>query len=93
MISKKEKIKYTDKYPKTFIQVFEKWCVACGLCMRRCENRVFVPNEKGIPRITKPTECSACYDCVTVCPGFAITLVTKKAKPLYQLCQKLGGRF
>jgi NAD-dependent dihydropyrimidine dehydrogenase PreA subunit len=45
-------------------------------------------NEYGYPEVRKPIECEACNICVLVCPGFALSLVEKKAKSLLQI---LGG--
>jgi 2-oxoglutarate ferredoxin oxidoreductase subunit delta len=93
MLSRKTKKKYTEKkkqsnYSKVYLQIIDKWCIKCGVCVDLCPDKVLVLNAYGYPEVRKPIECEACNICVLVCPGFALSLVEKKAKSLLQI---LGG--
>ena len=93
MLSKKTKKKYAEKkkqsnYSKVYLQIIDKWCIKCEVCVDLCPDKVLGINENGYPEVRKPIECEDCNICVLVCPGFALSLVEKKAKSLLQI---LGG--
>jgi ferredoxin len=55
------------------IQVDEKACVSCTLCVDACETRVFAFNEaRGVPEVVKAGECFGCLACSAICPANAI---------------------
>ena len=55
------------------IQVDEKACVSCTLCVDACETRVFAFDEaKGLPEVVNARECFGCLACSAVCPANAI---------------------
>ncbi len=79
MLSKKTKVKYTErkkksKYPKVTIQIFDKWCKRCNICIEFCSHKVFAVDENGFPIAVKPIECNRCDWCVLRCPDFAIAI-------------------
>ncbi len=83
MLSKKTKVKYTErkkksKYPKVDIQIFDKWCKRCNICIELCSHRVFAIDEDGFPVVVKPIECNRCDGCVLRCPDFAIAITDGK---------------
>ena len=93
MLSKKTKRKYADKkkqsnYSKVYLQLIDKWCIRCKVCAELCPDKVLGINEYGYPEVRKPIECEDCNICVLACPGFALSLVEKKARSLLQI---LGG--
>ena len=86
MLSKKTKVKYQlrkkkGKYPKVDIQIFDKWCKRCNICIELCTHKVLVEDEEGFPVAVKPIECNRCDWCVLRCPDFAI-MVKDGRKPL-----------
>ena len=86
MLSKKTKVKYQlrkkkGKYPQVDIQIFDKWCKRCNICVELCEHKVLVEDEEGFPVAVKPIECNRCDWCVLRCPDFAI-MVKDGRKPL-----------
>ena len=94
MLPKKtQKPRYSDKYPKVQIQIYKDWCIKCALCAKICQNGVIVMNQDNYPEVVKPEECAVCYDCAKVCPGFAITLLEKKERVLFNIGNELGGMF
>ena len=79
MLSKKTKVKYRakkkkSKYPRVNIQVFDKWCKRCNICVELCPHKVLVEDENGFPVALKPIECNQCGGCVVRCPDFAIVI-------------------
>lgn len=55
------------------IQVDEKACVGCTMCVDACETRVFAFNEaRGVPEVVKAGECFGCLACSAICPANAI---------------------
>jgi 2-oxoglutarate ferredoxin oxidoreductase subunit delta len=79
VLSKKTKVKYRlkkkkSKRPLITIQVFDKWCKRCHICMELCEQKVLVEDEDGFPIALKPIECNRCDWCVRRCPDFAIAV-------------------
>lgn len=61
MLSKRIKVKYTEKkskYPKVSFMIFDKWCKRCGICSELCVQNVFMVDEDGYPRAVKPAECN-----------------------------------
>jgi len=55
------------------IQIDEKACVSCTLCVDACETHVFAFDEaRGIPRVVNAAECFGCLACSAACPSNAI---------------------
>ena len=82
MLSKKTKLKYRvkkkkSKYPRTTIQIFDKWCKRCHICVDLCAQKVLVEDENGFPIAVKPVECNHCDWCVLRCPDFAIAITSR----------------
>ena len=82
MLSKKTKIKYTEKkkkskQPRVSFQIFDKWCKRCHICVALCMHTVFVLDEDGYPRAVKPVECNLCGFCISHCPDFALRIIER----------------
>jgi L-aspartate semialdehyde sulfurtransferase ferredoxin len=55
------------------INIDEKACVGCTLCVDYCQTGVFSFNdEKRIAEVAKPKECFGCLSCSEICPATAI---------------------
>ena len=56
------------------IDVFNKWCKGCGLCIAICPKKFLELNEqvKSVP--VRPDDCIGCHQCDNVCPDMAITV-------------------
>jgi 2-oxoglutarate ferredoxin oxidoreductase subunit delta len=79
VLSKKTKVKYgvkkkKSKYPKITIQIFDKWCKRCNICVDLCSHRVLALDENVFPVAVNPIECNRCDTCVLRCPDFAIAI-------------------
>jgi 2-oxoglutarate ferredoxin oxidoreductase subunit delta len=79
MLSKKTKVKYGEKkkkgkHPKVYIQIYDKWCKRCAICIQFCAHRVLIEDENGFPKAVKPVDCNICGKCVLRCPDFAISI-------------------
>ena len=55
------------------IEIDEKACVACEMCVDACPTKVYRFEEaKGVPAVDKPKECFGCLACAQICPADAI---------------------
>lgn len=55
------------------IQIDDKACVGCSLCVDECPTKVFSFNQtKNLPEVDKPKECFGCLSCSEICPSDAI---------------------
>jgi ferredoxin len=55
------------------VQIDEKACVSCSLCVDACETRVFAFDEaQGLPKVVNAQECFGCLACSAACPANAI---------------------
>jgi len=56
------------------IDVDEKACVACEMCVDACPTAVYRFNaDRAAPDVQKPLECFGCLACSQICPAGAIT--------------------
>ncbi|GAB6171715.1 hypothetical protein JCM15765_11930 [Paradesulfitobacterium aromaticivorans] len=53
----------------------EKWCKKCGLCVHFCPQNALGFQTNGFPQMVKPEKCSKCLVCEMYCPDFAIEIV------------------
>lgn len=53
----------------------QKWCKKCGLCVDFCPQKALVFQANGFPQMLKPEKCNKCRVCETFCPDFAIEIV------------------
>lgn len=60
---------------KTTLEINNKWCKGCGLCVSLCPRRVLSLDELGKVRINRQEECLSCSLCETTCPDFAIRVI------------------
>lgn len=62
----------SDKYE---VEINEKWCTGCGLCVDICPQDVFeLDVEKNVARAVSPGACVGCLMCEERCPDFAIQI-------------------
>lgn len=54
------------------ININQKRCKSCGLCIAFCPRQVFTASSQGEPVVDNPEQCSKCYLCVMRCPDFAL---------------------
>jgi ferredoxin len=55
------------------IQLDEKACVGCSLCIDECPTRVFQKQDNNpVPKIGNSKECFGCLSCSEICPATAI---------------------
>lgn len=59
---------------RAVVQVDEKRCKGCGICLSMCPQRVFTPDERGRVRVSRPERCTGCNICDNLCPDLAITV-------------------
>jgi 2-oxoglutarate ferredoxin oxidoreductase subunit delta len=53
------------------IDINEKWCKKCGICIAFCPEKVF-DDKGGMPVIRDLSACTGCLQCELLCPDFAI---------------------
>jgi NAD-dependent dihydropyrimidine dehydrogenase PreA subunit len=56
------------------IEIDERECDHCGLCIDFCPVRVFT-SERGMPRVVKLTACYVCRTCEDLCPRRAVRVI------------------
>jgi len=56
------------------IEINEKWCKGCGLCIAICPKKVLELNEQVKCTAVRPDDCIGCHQCDNVCPDLAITI-------------------
>ncbi len=59
---------------KFSIEVKEKWCKGCGLCVAVCPKQVIEMSETVKAVATKQDDCIGCRQCENICPDLAITV-------------------
>lgn len=59
--------------PAIEIQIDEKACVGCAMCVDICPTKVFESvDDESVPRVNKPAECFGCLSCSELCPATAV---------------------
>ena len=63
------------------IEVDERYCKGCGLCVKACPERIIVLNPEKITSkgyhpamLTDESKCTGCTSCALMCPDIAITV-------------------
>jgi len=59
------------------IEINEKWCKGCEICVDVCPHDVLVM-ENGIAKVKDLESCTACNRCELQCPDFAIVVISPK---------------
>ena len=59
---------------KISLEINEKYCKRCRICIEFCPQGVFEANGQGRPVIVHDDQCTACHWCDTHCPDMAITV-------------------
>ena len=59
------------------IDVVEKWCKGCGLCIAICPKKVLELNDQVKCVAVRPEDCIGCKLCQMRCPDFAIEVEVK----------------
>ncbi len=61
------------------LEIIERWCKGCDICVKLCPERCLALNRKQIVVLTDPEACTGCRICEWLCPDFAITVHTVPA--------------
>lgn len=56
------------------IQVNDKWCKRCGICIEFCPGKVFDQDNPRVPMIADLAACTVCRMCEMRCPDYAISV-------------------
>ncbi len=64
----------TDKPPKPILEIMEKRCIACKLCLQNCPVKAISVDIDGRVRINKDV-CITCGKCITLCPKNAVMVI------------------
>ena len=56
------------------IEIVEKWCKGCGLCIAICPKKVLELNDQVKCVAVRPEDCIGCRQCENICPDLAITV-------------------
>lgn len=57
------------------IEIDQRLCKACGICVGMCPKKVFGRDRDGRPVMEQPDACVACGMCELMCPDFAIRMM------------------
>lgn len=61
------------------VEINEKWCSGCGLCVDICPKDVFEFDiKKNVARVRRPDDCIGCNICEERCPDLAIEVKRKE---------------
>lgn len=60
------------------IQVVEKRCKMCGICVNFCPQKVFDLKINSVPEVINAGSCSGCKLCYQRCPEIAIFVNEKE---------------
>lgn len=55
-----------------FLEINQKWCKKCGLCMEECPAKVIGWDEQKTVRMLHKDKCTGCGNCIMICPDFAV---------------------
>jgi 2-oxoglutarate ferredoxin oxidoreductase subunit delta len=58
------------------IEINQKWCKGCTICISFCPKGVFTADKLGHPVISDSGKCILCMLCVERCPDFALTVTS-----------------
>lgn len=59
------------------IQINEKWCKGCGICVAFCPRKVLVLEHQKV-HLKNPEMCVYCGQCEQRCPDYAIWMEEKE---------------
>ena len=59
------------------IEVYQRLCKACGLCIAWCPQNVLAPDAEGYPLTPGLDQCINCKLCERHCPDFAIEVLPR----------------
>lgn len=61
------------------IDIYEKWCKGCTICVEFCPQDVLAMNGPLV-EVVNLEACTACMLCEIRCPDFAITVTDNRPK-------------
>lgn len=56
------------------VDINEKFCKACGICVKFCPKNVLGLDNNGKAIVVNEDDCIGCKNCEIRCPDFAITV-------------------
>jgi len=65
---------------KAVIEINQKWCKGCTICIAFCPKAVYTADKHGHPVISDVNKCILCMLCVERCPDFAITITAAETE-------------
>jgi ferredoxin len=71
----------TITFSNYYADVDQEQCLACAVCLDRCQMQALTLNDEGLARINRD-RCIGCGLCVTVCPSEALRLIPKPSDQL-----------
>jgi len=66
------KTRGSTKTGKLVIEINEKQCKRCGICIEFCNRGVLAKGEDGLPEVVNLERCTLCRLCELRCPDLAI---------------------
>ncbi len=62
---------------KPMVEVYERWCKGCGVCIEFCPTQALAMDEDRHAYLAAPDKCTTCGMCELRCPDFAITVIRR----------------
>jgi len=56
------------------IQINDRWCKRCGICIEFCPGKVFAQDSPQFPVVADLQACTVCRLCELRCPDYAISV-------------------
>ncbi len=57
------------------IDINQKWCKRCGICLAFCPKSVYEKGISGEIKVEKVEDCTGCRLCELYCPEYAVTVI------------------
>ncbi|MCL6447534.1 MAG: 4Fe-4S binding protein [Armatimonadetes bacterium] len=59
------------------VEINQKWCKGCGICVSFCRQGALALNEAGRAALAHPERCNRCGLCEELCPDFALEVLAR----------------
>jgi len=60
------------------VNVLEKLCKACGICIALCPTKVFAATPEGKAQVANMDACTGCLTCEMHCPDFCVEVEARE---------------